>query len=212
MKTLLLEAKWKGKIKLDEKIIKKLPKKVCLIASVQFVEYLDEIKKRLIKHNKKITIKKGKQKYKGQVLGCELSAADTKADAFLYIGDGSFHPLGAALKTRKDVFCFNPTTSKFSKIDNKAIEKYNKKKKAAYIKFLSSDRIGVLISSKHGQNNLKKALNLKKRFKNKEFYYFVFDTLDFKQIANFPFIEAWVNTACPRIFDDFKCVNLEDLK
>jgi len=212
MKTLFLEAKWDGKVKLDEKIIKKLPKKVCLIASVQFVDYLEKIKKYLIKKNKEITIKKGKQKYRGQVLGCDFSSADINVGALLYIGDGSFHPLGAALKTGKDVYCFNPITGKFSKIDKKDIEKYNKKKKAAYMKFLSSDRIGVFVSSKHGQNNLKKALNLKKRFKDKEFYYFVFDTLDFKQIENFPFIQAWVNTACPRIFDDIGCVNVEDLK
>jgi len=211
MKTLFLEAKWDGKVELDEKIIKKLPKRIGLIASVQFVEHLDEIKKKLINNKKKVILKKGKQKYRGQVLGCDFSAAD-KGKAILYIGDGSFHPLGIAIKTRKEVFCFNPITGKFSKVDKKDVEIFKKRKKAAYMKFLSSDRIGVLVSSKHGQNNLKKALNLKKRFKSKEFYYFVFDTLDFKQIENFPFIEAWVNTACPRIFDDFKCVNLEDLK
>lgn len=212
MKILFIEAKYKGKINIDESIIKKLPKKLGLISSVQFAGHLEKIKKDIIKKNKKVFLKKGKQKYKGQVLGCDLSAADINADAILYIGDGKFHPLGVAIKTGIDVFCFNPITNHFSKIDKKEIEKYNKRKKAAYINFLSSDKIGVLVSSKHGQNNLKQALNLKNKFKDKQFYYFVFNTLDINQLENFPFVQAWVNTACPRLFDDFLCINLEDLK
>lgn len=211
MKTLFLEAKWMGKIELDKGIMKKLPAKLGLIASVQFVEHLDKIKNKLVKNGKKVFFKKGNQKYKGQVLGCDFSSVDVNADAILYIGDGSFHPLGAALKTGKQVFCFNPINKGFSKIDKKDVEDYNKKKKAAYMKFLGSDKVGVLVSLKPGQNRLKEALKLKKRFKDKEFYYFVFDTLNPEEIENFPFIEAWVNSACPRIFDGFLCVNIEDI-
>lgn len=209
MKTLFLEAKWKGKVELDEKMIKKLPAKLCLIASVQFVDHLEDVKKQLEKKNKKVFLKKGKQKHFGQVLGCDFSAVG-KEKVVLYIGDGNFHPLGAAL-TGKEVFCFNPINKRFSKVSKKEVESYNKKKKAAYVRFLSSDKIGVLVSSKQGQNKLKEALKLKNKFKDKEFYYFVFDTLDLKEVENFPFIEAWVNSACPRIFDDFLCVNIDDV-
>ena len=33
---------------------------------------------------------------------------------------------------------------------------------------------------------------------------FAFDTLDFNQIENFPFVQCWVNTACSRILDDYE--------
>ena len=39
--------------------------------------------------------------------------------------------------------------------------------------------------------------------KEKNCYIFAFDTLDFSQIENFPFVECWVNTACNRILDDY---------
>ena len=34
---------------------------------------------------------------------------------------------------------------------------------------------------------------------------------DFNETENFPFIEAWINTMCPRIEEDMKVLNLEDL-
>ncbi len=58
----------------------------------------------------------------------------------------------------------------------------------------------------------KKLSQLEKKYKNKRFYKFVFDTLDYSQLENFPFIECWVNTACPRIFDDLRSIiNIQDI-
>jgi diphthamide biosynthesis enzyme Dph1/Dph2-like protein len=60
---------------------------------------------------------------------------------------------------------------------------------------------------------MKKINELKKKYKDKKFYMFAFDTLQASYLDNFPFIQCWVNTACPRIFEDFreKMANLEDL-
>ena len=63
-------------------------------------------------------------------------------------------------------------------------------------------KLGVLVSMKPGQNQFKRAVELKKTLKDKEVYIFVSDTIDFSQLENFPFIECWVNTACNRIMDD----------
>ena len=158
---------------------------------------------------------KSNQVYETQVLGCDQSAAGNikdKVDAFLYIGDGNFHPLGVALKTKKPVFCFNPITEKFIKIKKTDIAKIEKRKKANYLKFLSSDNIGILVSTKPGQQNLKKAIRLKKKMKNKKCYILLFDTLNVQELENFPFIQSWVNTACPRISDEKNIINIEDIK
>ena len=57
-----------------------------------------------------------------------------------------------------------------------------------------------MITTKPGQNNLKKALELKA---DKNIYYFLDDTINFAELENFNFIDCWVNTACPRIaYDD----------
>ncbi len=205
MKTLFIEAKYNKPIKLSKEIEKKLPKKIGLAASIQFLHSLPSIKKQL----KKAIIA-------GQVLGCNTKNVEkikNKVDAFLYIGDGKFHPLGVAVKTKKQVFTFNPLNNKFKRIEKKDIENYEKRKKAALIKFLHAENIGILVSTKKSQYyNIKKLESLKNRYKNKKFYTFIADTINHKQLENFPFIQAWVNTACPRIEEDIKVVNVEEVK
>jgi len=141
------------------------------------------------------------------LLGCDVNSAvkiKDDVDAYLYIGSGEFHPLGVALKTGKEVFTFNPVSSVFSKLDKKEIEDYKKIKKSRYVRFLSAENIGILVSTKPGQNSYKKALEIKEKLekKGKKCFVFVFDTLDVMEMENFPFIDFWVNTACPRIADD----------
>jgi len=220
MKLMFVEARYKEKVIIG-KYISKLPSKVGLITTIQFIGQIKEIKLQLEKYGKKIFLGKGKHTiYNGQVLGCDVQSAisiSNKVDAFFYIGSGLFHPIAISLKTKKDVFTFNPLTEKFSKVDRKEAEKINKRKKGALIKFLSSKEIGVIVTTKPGQEQLKEAFELKNKFRDKNFYFLIFDTIDFNQLENFPFIECFVNTACPRIAldDSIKIektiLNLEDI-
>ena len=218
MKTLFIESRYKGKITLGKIKTDKFPKNIGLITTVQFVDHLNKIKNYLINKNKKVFVEKGNQKYPAQILGCDLSAGDkikNKVEAFLYIGDGKFHPLGLAIKTNKDVFCFNPFNNHFSKIKKQEIADYKKTLKVKKIRFLSAENIGILVSTKPGQNNLKKALNLKKQLekKDKRCCIFISDTLNLNELENFPFIDFWVNTACPRMEGDSKdIINVEEVE
>jgi len=209
MKTLFIEAKYSKPIKLSKEIIGKLPKKIGLVSSIQFIDSLPIIKKQLGKENIKAIIA-------GQILGCNVKTAEkvkNKVDAFLYIGDGQFHPLGIATKTKKQVFTLSPFNNKFKKIQKQDTENYEKRKKAAYIKFLHADTVGILVSTKPGQYyNIDKLKQLENKYKQKKFYTFISDTIDYKQFDNFPFIQAWINTACPRIEEDISILNIEDLR
>ena len=214
MKTLFIEAKYQGKIDTNKLKVDSLPEKIGLITTVQFVDYLDKIKTHLEKKGKKVLVGKGKQKYPGQILGCDAKSPleiQNKVDAFLYIGTGRFHPLIVGVKTKKPVFTFNPISGKLSKLENKDIENYKKRKKSALVKFLSSDIIGIIVSTKPGQYYDIKKLKLEKKYPKKEFYTFITETIDYNQLENFPFIQAWVNTACPRIEEDIRIVNVEDI-
>ena len=204
---MMVESRYKGKINLSNLDASALPKNIGLATTVQFLEFVDEIKELLEKNGKTIFVDKIKQKYEGQLLGCDTGAAEKvkdKVDAFLYIGTGIFHPLGITLNSDKDVFCYDPVNAVLSKIDKEQIERYNKKRKGAYLKFMEAKEIGILVSLKPGQNNFRKAVELKKQLKDKNCYIFAFDTLDFNQVENFPFIQCWVNTACNRILDDYE--------
>ena len=206
MKIMMVEGRYRGKINLSNLDASMLPKTIGLATTVQFLDYIDEIKQFLEKNGKITCIDKINQKYEGQLLGCDTGSAEKikdKVDAFVYIGTGVFHPLGIALNIDKDVFCYDPISAVLSRIDRTQVEKYNKKRKAAYMKFLEAAEIGILVSLKPGQNNFIKAVELKKQLKSKNCYIFAFDTLDFSQIENFPFIQCWVNTACNRILDDY---------
>ena len=215
MKSLFIEAKYNGKINVDKIPLKKLPKKIGLVTTVQFVDLLDKVKNYLEDNLKTVVIDKGIQKYPGQILGCERSAATMNSalvDCYLYIGDGLFHPIGLNINTGKEVFIFNPITSEFKKLDKKDVEKLKMKRKAQLIKFYSSQDIGILVSTKPGQNGLSNARELQKRFSDKNFYLLLFDNIDYSQLDNFNFIETWVNSACPRIEEDIKILNIEDIK
>ncbi|PIU02606.1 MAG: hypothetical protein COT55_02630 [Candidatus Diapherotrites archaeon CG09_land_8_20_14_0_10_32_12] len=220
MKLMFVEARYNNPVFIGKHVLK-LPEKIGLVTTVQFIGQIKKIKSELEKKGRKVFLGKGKHtKYNGQVLGCDVQAAvsvEKKVDAFFYIGSGLFHPTAISLKTKKDVFTFNPLTNKFNKMDKNQAEKINKKNKGALIKFLSSKEIGVIVTTKPGQEQLKKALGLKNKFKDKNFYFLIFDTIDFGQLENFPFIECFVNTACPRIAldDSIKIskaiINLEDI-
>lgn len=206
MKTLFIESKYTGPISISKEIEEKLPDKIGLVSSIQFIDSLPIIKKQL--KNKKTIIA-------GQILGCNIKNAEkikNKVDAFLYIGDGNFHPLGVAIKTKKPVFTFNPINNSFKKIEKKDIENYEKRKKAALLKFLHADTVGILVSTKPGQYyDIKQLETIEKKYPKKKFYTFIAETIDYSQLNNFPFIQAWINTACPRIEEDIRVVNIKDI-
>ncbi|KYK26817.1 hypothetical protein AYK26_04490 [Euryarchaeota archaeon SM23-78] len=218
MKTFFIEARYKGKIELPDELVGLLPGKVALFSSVQFLDGLEKARKKIESRGKKVFLLKTEHtKYPGQLLGCSIKEFKKDFDAFLYIGDGCFHPKALVLKNHKPAFALNPFSKKYFKLDEKDVKDMKKKQKGAMLKFMSSKEIGVLVSIKPGQYNIKKAHELEKKFPDKNFYLLIFDTLDFAELENFPFVECFVNTACPRIsYDEYDkiskpVINVDDL-
>jgi 2-(3-amino-3-carboxypropyl)histidine synthase len=59
----------------------------------------------------------------------------------------------------------------------------------------------MLVSTKPGQNKLSEAVETKEKLekKGKKVFIFIFDELQIDSLINFPDIDSWINTACPRI-------------
>ncbi len=218
-----IPATYQGDVQLPEGAIQQLPERIALFGSIQFMPYLEKVKQALEQAGKQVTLHESKNYYyqgrktlKGQLLGCNLETLP-ETDAFLYIGDGMFHPKILAVKNPQPIYIYNPLSGLFEKIDTADIQRMKQKRDAAYKHFLTATQIGVIISTKPGQNQLQQALKLKERFPQKTFTFIVFNTLDFNELENFPFVQAWVNTACYRIgYDDLLKVekpllNLDDL-
>ena len=216
MKAIFIHTKYTGKVDLSKIEVDKLPAKLGLITTTQFLNKINEIKEYLLRNDKEVFSDKEKQRNEGQLLGCDVGAATSiqnYVDAYLYIGSGEFHPLGVAMQTKKDVFVFNPVSGIFDKLDTEDIEKYKKIKKIRYMEFLSADNIGIMVTIKPGQYSYRKAVEIKEKLdkKGKKCFIFVFDTLDASEMDNFPFIDFWINTACPRIADDKDKKNVIDM-
>jgi len=175
-----------------------LPEKVFLVYSVQYKSLAQKIKKKLEKTGKKV---KGFK----QVLGC--SQLKSK-EPILLIGSGHFHAIQLALQGNTVYILEN----KIIKLNEQEINKIKAKRKAAVSKFLASNKIGILVSTKPGQENLKQAIFLKTKLekKGKEVKIFLADNIELKELENYD-IGSWLNTSCLALTLDNKVVHLHEL-
>lgn len=191
------------------KALKVLPEKVGLVTTAQHISKLADAKKFLDKNGKKAFVG-------GQVLGCNVMNAEKiadKVDCILFIGSGKFHPI--EIGKVKKIITANPFTNEVSEIGEIELKKIEIKRKVAVTKFLSVDKIGVIMSTKKGQHVDVDRKKLEKKYPNKQFFYFLCETLNMNDLENFPFVQCWINTMCPRIaYEDVSIkpvVNLEDI-
>ena len=223
MKLKFLKARYGVEFKIPEKFVEVLHevfdlkkiknKNLAVFSAVQFRNNLDDVREILKKEGYNSQISKAfRTSIEGQILGCD-SYADSlqldlsNVDGFIYVGDGYFHPNALLLAQEyedeiKPVILVNVVQQIVEVIDKKHIEKYLKKKKGNMLKYHTSNVIGVFVTSKWGQEYKDSALKLKDMYPEKEFYFFVADNFLDMEMENFPFIEVWVNTACPRIGQD----------
>ncbi len=187
-------------IKLSEIEIKKLPKTLFLVYSIQYKNLAKSIKNQL--ERSKIKIRGFKQ-----VLGC--TKINTKLPILL-ISTGRFHAQNLFSQTP---ILYVLENNKILKIPEKEIAKLKAKKKTALMKFLKADKLGILVSTKPGQENLDKAIKLKHKLENKgkKAFIFISNNIDIAQFENFD-INSWINTACPGLaIDNPDIININEL-
>jgi diphthamide biosynthesis enzyme Dph1/Dph2-like protein len=201
MKLLYIESKQKNlTIKTSKAELKKLPKKLFLAYSIQYKDLAILYRKELEKNKIKVETFQ-------QVLGC--SKVNTKLPILL-IGTGRFHAQNLYLQTP---ILYVLENNKIIRIPQTEIDKLKAKKRTALIKYLKADNIGILVTTKPGQENLNKAIKLKQKLeKNKKKpYIFISNNIDISQFENFS-IDSWINTACSGLaMDNPNIINIDDL-
>lgn len=246
MDHLFIEANYSKDVKLNDEALAlcKKFKSIALFSSVQFLKQLPIVKKQLLSLGiKVVSSKASRASAENQILGCNTYYSNLnlprkpRPEAFLYIGDGMFHALALVLAQRdendfRQVIKFDPIEQKASLLDKEMCMAIFKKNRASLMKFLSAENIGVFITVKPGQQQLKKGRELmtkyagingnqrgkqgRSEYPSKRFYFFVGNSMNFNQLEDFNFIDVWVNTACPRIGlddvvkTDLPIVNIED--
>jgi len=183
---------------------------VGLVTTVQHINKLDETRQILNEAGKTVVIGDvGRMRYPGQITGCDYSNAQSiknEAEVFLFLGGGRFHPLGLAISIMKPTIVADLYEGRAYSVDLEA-QKTVKKRWVCICRAKETKNFGVLIGLKPGQKHIETAFEIRdllaENGKNATL-------LALKEISNsvllqFPLIEAFVNTACPRVsFDEFQ--------
>ncbi len=207
-------------ITITEEALDGTPEHLTLFLPVQHMNELERVKEQLEEAGKTVELLQTRHTWNpGQILGCNNERYDIDGDAFLYVGDGLFHPKALVMKNDEPVYCFNPRTDEFFLLDQDAVKEIRQQVKAARKVFFTTDSVGVLVTTKTGQRGLKYkwAKKLDEKYEDKKFYYILQNNIDFQELGNFPFIDVFLNTACERIgYDDavhtdHHILNVEDV-
>jgi 2-(3-amino-3-carboxypropyl)histidine synthase len=203
-------------VQFPAELLEKLPDELCLCTTAQFLHQLPQMKEALEKTGRKISLYQPRHtQHPGQVLGC--STDTIAAPAFLFVGEGLFHPQALAYANEAPVHLYDPVSEKIGMIDRSEIERRQQKRQAGIKTFYTVKHVGVLLSTKSGQKDTIAVQKLREQYPDKVFYTFLGNTIDLAELENFPFIDIWLNTACPRIgYDDIyktekPLINAEDV-
>jgi diphthamide biosynthesis enzyme Dph1/Dph2-like protein len=211
MKLTFINVKFNGEIKLSNETLNYLRnhKKVGLFTTTQFNHKIQEVIDQLKENgNEIISSQPERTNAKFQILGCDMYHGNLKLpkepDIFLYVGDGRFHPNALIYheidsEKFREIVMFDPTNKKMTILTKKDVELVLKKREANKKKFLMADEVGVIVTTKPGQEHMHYLKKLRKSFPEKKFYAFIGDQIDFNEFENFHWITSWINTACPRI-------------
>jgi 2-(3-amino-3-carboxypropyl)histidine synthase len=181
--------------------------KIGLATTVQHLQTLDEVREILTRQGKIVVIgDTGRLSYPGQVIGCDYSNAVSIAkdvEAFLFVGGGQFHAIGVALSTSKPTIVADPYDNTAAPVDREA-EKILKQRWAQVQEAKKAKTFAVLVGLKPGQKRLEQTLQLKEKLEKegKIAHLFAIKEITPEALMEFPSVDAFVNTACPRISID----------
>jgi len=187
-------------------------KKIGVVTTAQHVHKIDDVKKILVKNNFEPVIGKGDKRIDSpcQILGCNFSAATkiaSSVDMYLFIGSGTFHPLGLLLSTKKPVISCDPYTSE---VKFKELEDFKdmvlRQRHGAIVRCKDAKVFGIVVCSKIGQYRFNEVEKIKKLIesKNKKVYILIANFLSASFLESFRDIDCFVSLGCPRVaIDDY---------
>lgn len=178
--------------------------KISLVTTTQHLHILNEIKDYLEDNGKEVVLGSSKSTRKGQVLGCNFSSIkNLDAEIYLFIGSGSFHPLGIYLFTKSPVIAIDPYNGECREISEFA-DKILKIRFARIVKAEKAKRWGIIVSSKEGQYRMKLAKDIKKLLEDSgtEAYILLIENVSPDALVPYMELDGFVVTACPRIAID----------
>ena len=179
--------------------------KLGLVGSIQHQHLLEDYKNRLEKVGFEVEIPVGGERltFPGQVLGCNYSGDEPEIGHYLFLGSGDFHPIGLVLHTGKPLAMLDPYTGDSTEMSFERIERILRQRFGLIMAVGDAVSFGILIGEKPGQMRRNLAIRMKKLLEkhHKKGYLLALDHVGPELIDFYP-VDAFVNTACPRIAID----------
>ncbi len=179
--------------------------KLGLVGSIQHLHLLFDYKKRFENAGFEVEIPVGGARltFPGQVLGCNYSGDDPEIGHYLFLGSGDFHPIGLVMHTGKPLALLDPYTGDASEMSFGRIERLLRQRMGLIFAVDNAKNFGILIGEKPGQMRRNLAIRMKNLLKKhgKKGYLLALDHVGPDLIDFYP-VDAFVNTACPRIAID----------
>ena len=167
-------------------------RKACFATTTNFSWILDRVKKIPF-----IQVGRGSWRIPGEgiVLGCDTTACEVGADLNIFLGDGQFHPMAIWINTQRPTYILLPN-GEYRKVSFEHVLK----KRLALIGSLEGRRVGIIVSSKLGQNRWKLAQQLKDLAERRGYTVniYVSDYLDPSYLLGLG-DDFYIYTGCPRV-------------
>jgi 2-(3-amino-3-carboxypropyl)histidine synthase len=182
-------------------------KTLSIVTDSQHLHQVQNVKEILERKGFKVVIGDGKgQLNDGQVFGCEFYPAfDVKdmVDAYVFLGQSSFHAAGVALSSGKPTFILDPYFDEIRDVTKFAYD-LQKKSILAIYKALDAERIGLIVGLKEGQFMLNRVIELKNALEKhgKKVQLIALTEVTDERLRVFANIDAFIQVACPRISID----------
>ena len=179
--------------------------KLGLVGSIQHLHLLPKYKEMLEGAGFEVVIPTGGDRltFPGQVLGCNYSGDNDEIGHYLFLGSGDFHPIGLVLHTGKPLALLDPYTGDSSEMSFGRIERILRQRFGLIMEIDNAKTFGILIGEKPGQMRRNLAIRMKRVLEKqgRKGYLLALDHVSPDLIDFYP-VDAFVNTACPRIAID----------
>jgi 2-(3-amino-3-carboxypropyl)histidine synthase len=138
-----------------------------------------------------------------QIFGCDFSSIydlKDKVEAFIFLGESEFHAVGIAMATGKPTYMLDPYLNEVFDMEDSAKERTKRAILAVY-KALDATNFGIITGLKEGQFMKQRSnwITRKLELHGKKVFQLAMREITPERLAPYTDIEAFVQTACPRI-------------
>jgi 2-(3-amino-3-carboxypropyl)histidine synthase len=178
-----------------------------LVTFSQHLHQLGPVKQKLEAKGFEVHVGKGNNlMLEGQIFGCDFSTARPildSVDAFAFLGESEFHAVGLALAMGKPTFMLDPYMEEVTDMAQAAEERRKRAILSVY-KALDARTFGVITGLKEGQKMIGRSRWITKRLEmnGRKVVQFALRDVTAERLAPHREIEAFIQTACPRISID----------